>query len=399
MDLKHSTYLETRNSCLCQHIFERQVIYFKRKHFLRWAVKVILSDRTYIIAEAGVNHNGSLQMALQLIEAAATAKANAIKFQSFTAEKLVVSQAPKTHYQLSRTPPSESQEEMLKKLELPEDAIAYLKEHAQKLGLDFFSSLFDLDSVNLAERLEFPWLKIPSGEITNAPLLVKAARTGKPIILSTGMSTLWEIEMALSALAFGYVKSPDSPSLKAFEKAYASMLGQEMLKRNVTLLHCTSEYPAPFEDVNLRAMDTLRGNFGLSVGYSDHTSGIFVSIAAAARGARIIEKHFTIDRRLPGPDHQASLEPHELGELVKSIRQVEKALGSPVKKSVPSEMGNRPIVRKSLVAAKDICKGEKFTKENVTCKRPGEGISPFYYWEWLEKSAEKDYHKDEVIEK
>lgn len=360
---------------------------------------MIPTDRVYIIAEAGVNHNGSLQMAKELIDAAAEAGADAIKFQSFTAERLVTINAPKAEYQIGGTDPHESQFEMLRRLELNEASFEALLAHAKQYEIDFFSSLFDLECVSLAQRLDYPCLKIPSGEITNAPLLLGAAHTGKPIIISTGMSNLGEIEMALGVLSFGYLHSPEQPSLEAFAEAYRSKQGRNTLKRQVTLLHCTSEYPASYDNVHLRALDTLRDTFELSVGYSDHTSGIAISIAAAARGASVIEKHITVDRHLPGPDHKASLEPNELKAMVQSIRQVEKALGLALKSPVQSEIHNRWVVRKSLVAAKDISKGEVFTMENLTFKRPAEGISPIFYWDWLGKPARKDYGQDEVIER
>ena len=250
----------------------------------------------------------------------------------------------------------------------------------------------------MAKTLGAQRLKISSGEITNAPLLLKAASMGKPIILSTGMSTLGDIEEALGVLAYGYIeKSGKSPSLLAFREAFRSSKGQEALRYNLVLLHCTTDYPAAFSDVNLNAMDTMRSAFGLPVGYSDHTPGIMVSVAAAARGAAIVEKHFTLDRTLPGPDHRASLEPSELKMLVKSIREVQQAMGSFIKEPAVGEIDNMPVARKSLTAACKINKGEKFTEQNLTVKRPGRGIPPTQYWEWIGKIAEKDYCEDSVI--
>jgi len=352
----------------------------------------------YIIAEAGVNHNGSLNMAIQLIDLAAEAGADAVKFQTFKADQVVSRTAPKAEYQTKVTNVDESQYEMLKKLELDEPAHQKIVEYCSKKGIQFLSTPFDLESLDmLTNKFNLPRLKLPSGDITNAPLLLKAARSGKPIILSTGMSTLGEIETALGVLAFGYTQVNEIPSLKAFQEAYRSEAGQTALREKVVLLHCTTEYPAPFEDVNLRSMDTLRAAFGLPVGYSDHTPGIAVAIASAARGAVIIEKHFTLNRNLPGPDHKASLEPGELKTMVQSIRQVEAALGSSLKFPSPSEIKNMPVARKSIVAAKEIKKGDLLTEENITVKRPGSGISPMNYWQLTGTVADRDYNKDEMV--
>ena len=355
--------------------------------------------RSYIIAEAGVNHNGSIDMAKELIDVAAGAGADAVKFQTFRADRLVTGSAPKAAYQARTTDAAESQLEMIRKLELDEEAHRILIDHCRERGIQFLSTPFDLESVDLlAYNFDLPRLKLPSGEITNAPLLLKAAQTGKPLMLSTGMSTLGEIEAALGVLAFGYTRSGTAPSLAAFREAYCSASSQEALREKVVLLHCTTEYPAPFAEVNLLAMDALGAAFGLPVGYSDHTEGIAVTIAAAARGAVVIEKHFTLDRNLPGPDHRASLEPDELGRMVESIRQVEAALGSGLKLPAASELKNVPIARKSLVAAKEIKKGEIFTPENLGVKRPGSGMSPMRYWEFLGRPAGRDHRPDEVIE-
>ena len=352
----------------------------------------------YIIAEAGVNHNGSLALALEMIDVAKAAQVDAVKFQSFVAEKLVSRQAPKAEYQQRTTSAGESQLDMIRKLELDAKAHAVLLEHCSKCGVAFLSTPFDLESLELlAVTLDVPLLKIPSGEITNALLLLKIALTGKPVILSTGMSTLGEIEAALGVLAFGYTKSEERPGVAAFAQAYCSPEGQRLLRQKVSLLHCTTEYPAPFQEVNLRAMDTLRTAFGLKVGLSDHTPGIAVPIAAVACGAEIIEKHFTLDRNLPGPDHRASLEPGELKAMVQSIRQVEEAMGRQSKIPTVSESKNIPVARKSLVAARAIKKGEQFTEDNLTAKRPGTGILPLFYWDWLGKTAERDYEQDDRV--
>lgn len=355
-------------------------------------------NRVYIIAEAGVNHNGSLKMAKELIEAAAHAGADAVKFQTFKADFLVSKNAEKAEYQQRSTGADESQYHMLKKLELNEEMHGVLIQHCQACNIEFLSTPFDEDSLTmLAEKYDIPYIKIPSGEITNAPFLLKIAQTDKPVILSTGMSTLGEVETALKVLAFGYLHHGESPSVAAFEQAYVSKNGQRILKEKVKLLHCTTEYPAPFAEVNLKVMDTLQRAFGLSVGYSDHTQGITVPIAAAARGANIIEKHFTLDRELPGPDHKASLEPSELKNMVLAIRQIEISLGNSLKLPTASELKNKKVARKSLVAIRGIKAGEVFTKENLGIKRPGDGISPLLYWDYLGRTADRDYSEDEKI--
>lgn len=354
--------------------------------------------KTFIIAEAGVNHNGSLQLAKQLVDVAVEAGADAIKFQSFFAEDLVCVGAPKADYQKARkAADEESQYEMLKSLELSEGEQAEIAEYCQKRSILFLSSPFDSKSVDfLHQSLDLPIIKIPSGEITHLPLLLHIARTRKKVILSTGMSTLGEIEMALAVLAYGYLY-PDSDLLGQYQETYFSAEGQEILREKVSLLHCTTEYPSPFYEVNLRAMQTLKQTFGLPVGYSDHTLGIAVSIAAVACGATIIEKHFTLNKTLAGPDHQASLEPNELVSMVAAIRQVELAMGSDQKIPTQSEIKNRLIARKSLVSLTAIQKGEKFTIDNLGCKRPGNGISPGRFYEYVGKIAEYDYKKDELI--
>lgn len=355
-------------------------------------------NKTYIIAEAGVNHNGSIDLARDMIQVACEAGADAIKFQTFIAQEVISRFAAKAPYQKDFTPAGESQLEMVQKLQLNEQQHEELLGLCQDWGIDFISSPFDPASVDLlANSLRLPRLKVASGEITNAPLLVQIARSGVDIILSTGMCTLGEIETALAVLAFGYCTTEAAPSLAAFRQSYASPQGQKALQEKVTLLHCTSAYPAPPEDINLLALDTLRQAFGLKTGYSDHSQGIAVPIAAVARGAAVIEKHFTLDRKLPGPDHQASLEPDQLKAMVKAIRQVEQALGSSQKFAACSELKNLPLVRKSLVAKKDIKEGEVFTEDNLGVKRPGWGIEPVHYWEYLGQKAGKAYQRDEVI--
>lgn len=330
--------------------------------------------KVFIIAEAGVNHNGSLDIALQLVDTAKKAGADAIKFQTFKAEKLVSKNAQKACYQKENTGNSdEKQIDMLKKLELSFDDFSKIKKYCDESGILFLSTPFDFQSIEFLNSIEMPLYKIPSGEITNLPYLIKIAETGKEVILSTGMCDMEEIKEAINAL-----------------EKYGT--------KKISLLHCTTEYPAPFDEVNLNAILTLKKEFNLDVGYSDHTEGIEVSIAAVAMGASIIEKHFTLDKNMSGPDHKASLNPIELREMIKSIRNIEKSMGSPEKKPTNSELKNREIARKSIVAAKDIVKGQDFTDDNITVKRPGNGISPMRWFDIIGKTASRDYKEDELIE-
>ncbi len=358
-----------------------------------------MTSRTFIIAEAGVNHNGSLDMASALIDVATASGADAVKFQTFRSSEVISRHAPKAEYQTHTTGKSESQLEMVRKLELSEQSHEILIAHAKTRGIAFLSTPFDSPSLRLlTERFGLSTIKIPSGEITNAPFLLEIARTGRQVILSTGMSTLGEVETALGVLAFGYLANPDAtPGRDAFFKAFASDAGQAALRKQASLLHCTTEYPAPYAEVNLRAMDALSAAFGLPVGFSDHTPGIHIPVAAVARGARIIEKHFTLDKTLPGPDHAASLEPTELSAMVKAIRDVEAALGDGVKRPTAAEWKNRDIARKSLMARRPIRAGEPFSVDNLACKRPGTGLQPMDYWRLLGSVAESDYAEDEPI--
>ena len=349
-----------------------------------------------IIAEAGVNHNGSLDLALQLVDVAHASGANAVKFQTFQAARLVSRVAPKAEYQKRTTDAGESQFEMIRKLELDEAAHRKLIERCAQKGIEFISTPFDLESVEMLARLQVRRLKLPSGELTNGPLLWSAARTGLPAILSTGMARLGEIEEALGALALGYLGIKPK-SRRSLAEVFASTAGQQALREKVSLLHCTTEYPALASEVNLRAMDTLAQSFGLPVGLSDHTEGSAVAVAAVARGAAIIEKHFTLDRNLPGPDHKASLEPAELKAMVAAIRSAEASLGSPIKGPADSERKNMSVARKSLVALKAIRRGEVFTAENLGVKRPGNGVSPMDYWDTLGQTATRDYAPDDPI--
>lgn len=356
--------------------------------------------RVYIIAEIGVNHNGSMEMAKALIDAASDAGADAIKIQSFNTDSLMLRNTPKADYQRENTMKEEGQYQMVKALELGEAQQRLLMAYATGKGIEFLSSPFDSDSLDfLVDRLQLPIIKIASGEITNGPLLLRAAVSGKRIILSTGMATLGEIEEALGVIAYGYLEGKNAlkhPTRQAFKTAFLSERGKIMLQR-VALLHCTTEYPAPFNECNLRAMVTLKQAFGLTIGFSDHTEGIALPMAAVALGADIIEKHITLNRELPGPDHRASLEPMVFSKMVEGIRQVEKALGSQFKGPTAAEIKNLKAARKSIVAVRDIPKGELLTAENIAIKRPGDGPSPMLYWELLGQKAEKTYRGDEVL--
>ncbi len=328
----------------------------------------------FIIAEAGVNHNGSLDLAKQLIDAAVDAGADAVKFQTFKAENLVSKNAQKADYQKETTDASESQFDMIKKLELNVANHQELMVYCQEKNIVFLSTPFDYDSIDLLNNLGLQIFKIPSGEITNLPYLRHIGSLNKQIILSTGMSNLQEIESALNVL-----------------------IDAGTLKDDITVLHANTMYPTPMEDVNLNAMQTIRREFGIAVGYSDHTLGIEVDIAAVAMGASVIEKHFTLDKDMNGPDHKASLEPEELKAMVLAIRNIEKALGNNKKRPTPSENVNIDIVRKSIVASKDIQKGDLLTEENITTKRPGGGISPMQWDKVIGSVASKGYNADELI--
>ena len=356
---------------------------------------------TYVIAEAGVNHNGNPELAFKLVDAAASAGANAVKFQTFKSENLITKDADKADYQKNTTGNSESQFDMLKRLELSHEVHRELVAYAANQKIDFLSTAFDLESLDfLVANLGLKTLKIPSGEITNGPLLLAHAVTGCKLIVSTGMASIGEIEEALAIIAFGLLNANQTslePSREKFLSAYYSFEGQKLLREKVTLLHCTTEYPAPYKEINLKAMQALHSCFNLPVGYSDHTEGITVPIIATTLGAAVIEKHFTLDKSLPGPDHKASLEPNELREMVRSIKIVHDSLGSGLKAPVPSELKNRAAVRKSLVAAKEIKKGEIFTRDNITIKRPGVGKSPMEYWSLIGEVSTKEYGVDELI--
>ena len=357
------------------------------------------NNRTLIIAEAGVNHNGEEKLAFKLVDAAKKAGADIVKFQTFKAKKLVTTSAKQAEYQIENTQKEESQFEMLSRLELSYEAHSRLLKYCEELDIEFLSTAFDSESLKfLVEDLGLKRLKIPSGDITNAPLVLEHARTGCDLIVSTGMATLAEIETVLGVIAFGYTAShEDVPSTDAFQAAYYSEKGQSALKKKVTVLHCTTEYPAPIADINLKAMDALSHAFNVPVGYSDHSKGITIPIAAVARGAKVIEKHFTLDNEMEGPDHKASLEPKELDSMVSAIRDIELALGDGIKGPRPSEIKNKAIARKSIVAAKNISKGEVFNTNNLQIKRPGEGLSPYLYWELLGEKSTNSYQEGEMI--
>jgi len=331
-------------------------------------------NRTLVIAEAGVNHNGNLALAFELVEAAANAGADVVKFQTFKAEELASGNANKAAYQLKATGGSGNQVSMLQQLELNEAAHHQLIENCKQSNIEFLSTAFDDPSIDLLNTLNLKRFKIPSGEITNLRYLRRLGGLAKPLILSTGMANLSEIEAAIDVL----------------EKAGTN-------RNQITVLHCTTEYPAPLDEVNLRAMQTIARAFGVAVGYSDHTAGIAVPIAAVALGATVIEKHLTLDRNMEGPDHCASLELDQFKVMVQGIRAIEQALGDGIKRPTASENANLPIVRKSLVAATEIKAGEVFTTENITAKRPGSGVSPMRWDEFIGKKATRAYEPDELI--
>ena len=354
---------------------------------------------TLIIAEAGVNHNGDPKIAFALIDEAKKAGADIVKFQTFKAKNLVIESANKANYQISNRNQDETQADMLRKLELPYPLHQDLLSYCEKIGIQFLSTAFDSESLKfLANALGLRLLKIPSGELTNAPFVLEYARTGCPLIVSTGMASLAEIEFTLGVIAFGYLSdSAVKPSIEEFQRAYSSEKGQAALHKNVTLLHCTSEYPTPFDSVNLNVIRTLEQAFGLPVGYSDHTEGIAISIAAVAKGSVVIEKHFTLDKQMEGPDHKSSLEPREFSAMVSSVRAVERALGSAIKAPSAIEVENKIAIRKSLVAARDIESGELFTPENLAIKRPGSGIAPIEYWRFVGSVCQNQYRAGDII--
>lgn len=329
-------------------------------------------DKVLIIAEAGVNHNGNLDMAKQLIDVAASCGVDIVKFQTARLDSLVSKHAAMADYQKNNIGQEKTQKEMLAELLLPFENFVILADYCKEKGVEFLSTPFDIDSINFLKDMVNVW-KVPSGEITNYPYLREIGKTGKKVILSTGMSNLEEVEAAVEVL-----------------KKFGT--------KDIVLLHCTTEYPAPYDQINLRAINTMAEHFGLQVGYSDHTEGVEVSLAAVAMGAKVIEKHFTLDKTLPGPDHKASMSPEELRNLVVGIRRVEKALGDEEKKPSEVEEKNKLVARKSIVAARDIAKGQLLTEDNLTTKRPGTGINPMMWDEVIGTVAIRDFEEDEIVE-
>lgn len=336
-----------------------------------------MQSKVFIIAEAGINHNGNLELAKKMIDVAKDLEVDAIKFQTGKSKNVISRFAPKAQYQIENTNNSqESQLEMDEKYDFQDDSVwPILKDYCDKKNILFLSSPFDFESIELLDKLGMQTFKIPSGEITNFPYLRKIGKLDKKVILSTGMSNLGEIETAISILTNAGTK-----------------------RENITILHCNTEYPTPMQDVNLRAMQTIANAFHLPVGYSDHTQGIHIPIAAVAMGAKVIEKHFTLDKNMDGPDHKASLEPHELKEMIRCIREIEVALGNGIKQESESERKNKPIARKSIVANRDIKAGEVFSEENLYVKRPANGLSPMEWDNVIGKIAKKDFDEDECIE-
>jgi N-acetylneuraminate synthase len=358
----------------------------------------MFSDRTFIIAEAGVNHNGDPERALELVRVAAASGADAVKFQSFKADRLTTVNARKAAYQEAATGAGQSQYEMLRELELGEETELAIATECRQRKIAFMSTPFDEASADfLVKKANMEIVKIGSGDLTNSPLILHVARLGKPVILSTGMATMSEIGEALAILSFGLRNARGFPARTDID---ALKQGGRFpsLERKVALLHCTTEYPAPLADLNLRAIGGMRDAFGLAVGYSDHSEGITIPVAAVALGATIIEKHFTLDRSLPGPDHLASLEPSELAEMVKSVRNVEIALGDGKKRPSLAELKNRDIARRSVVAATDIKNGEVFSEANLAVKRPGTGLHPVALFDLLGKKSNRGYAAGEAID-
>jgi N-acetylneuraminate synthase len=356
-----------------------------------------MTTHTLIIAEAGVNHDGSPEKALALVEAAADAGADIVKFQTFNAKALAGSAARKADYQQRTTDADESQLAMLERLELPQAAHHTLIERARGRGIEFLSTPFDDASLAFLLLLKLPRIKIGSGDLTNAPLLHAAAKAGAKLILSTGMATLGEIEEALGVLAHGYSQSDAPPGIAAFRAAWRDPAARTTLAQQVSLLHCTTEYPCPVGDVNLAAMGTMRSAFQLPVGYSDHTDGFEISVASVALGATIIEKHLTLDRGAQGPDHAASLEPDDFKRMVIAIRNVERALGDGVKTPKGSEIRNVPVARKSIVAARALKAGETIGPADITAKRPGAGRPPIDYWSLVGTAAPRALEPDDPL--
>lgn len=355
-----------------------------------------MHDPVLIIAEAGVNHDGSLDDACRMIDIAAEAGADVVKFQTFVPEAVLTARAMKAAYQETNTGEGGTQLDMVRKLALSREDHRVLADRCARRGVRFMSTAFDMESLDFLSGLDMPAIKIPSGDLTWGAMLLAAARVGPPLIVSTGMATLDEVRDALTVIAFGLTRDGDPTGPADLERAFAH--GQAALRERVILLHCTTEYPAPLEAINLRAMGTIAQTFGLKAGYSDHSLGQTVAVAAVARGACVIEKHFTLSRARPGPDHPASLEPDELAAMVRAIRDVEIALGRPEKAPALAELGNLAIARRSLVAARPIRRGEILTPDAMTAKRPADGLSPMQQWRLIGTAAQRDYAPDDALE-
>ncbi len=354
--------------------------------------------KVYIIAEAGVNHNGQRDLAFAMVDAAAEAGVDAVKFQTFDAQKLASKSAPKAAYQKQGTDAEESQLAMLKKLELPREWHLELQAHSRKNGIEFLSTAFDIESLAFLVELGMPFFKVPSGELTNGPLLWQFARTRKPLILSTGMATLSEVEQGLAIVAHAINADTEPADMDEVWRNWSKFECRSSLRGHITLLHCTSQYPTPFNEVNLRGMDTLASAFDLEVGYSDHTEGILIPVAAVARGATVIEKHFTLDRTLPGPDHKASLEPTELAQMVTDIRALQSALGDGSKTPQQSEWDTRKAARQQVVAAQDVAAGKVLDRADLATARCGQGLPPTALWGLVGRRTGRAYKAGEIIE-
>lgn len=357
-----------------------------------------MSQKCYIIAEAGVNHNGDLMLARELVDRAADAGADAVKFQTFDATKLVSRNAPKASYQKQTTDAIESQLDMLRKLELPRRWHHELRDRAKSRGIEFLSTAFDISSLEFLESLGMPFYKVPSGEITNGPLLWRFARQRKPLVVSTGMATLSDVEQALAVIAHAFNEDAEPRHADEVWHGWSRPEWRRSLLGRVKLLHCTSQYPTSMHEVNLSAMDTLRHAFGLPVGYSDHTDGILIPLAAAARGAVLIEKHFTLDRTMLGPDHRASLEPKQLALMIDEIRSITLALGDCIKSPQDSEWETRKAARQQVVVTRDIRAGDSFARTDLATARSGGGMSPMALWGLVGATAGRDYHSGDAVE-
>lgn len=358
-----------------------------------------MKDSVYIIAEAGVNHNGDFDLAKSLIKIASDSGADAVKFQTFVASKLASKDISKATYQEHNSEiDNESQYEMLKKLELDKSEFKELKLYSDSLEIDFLSTPFDKESFDFLYNLNIKKIKIPSGEITNLPFIWNIAKSMKPLIISTGMSNLSDIKLALATVLHSYNMKSEPNNLDEIWEAWSKNKTNKILAEKVSILHCTSQYPAPLNEINLNCIDTLFREFGIPVGYSDHSEGIDVSLAAVAKGATIIEKHFTTDKNLEGPDHRASLEPDELIKMISGIRKIEKALGNKIKEIQPSEKNTLSVARQQVIAARDIQVGTIFSKEDLTTKRCGKGLPPHFIWELIGTKAKNEFKCGDLIE-